>query len=364
MKKNFALLLLGLTIIPFASGCGETHFVKLTYGNKIPISREESERKVIRDFEITTSTFETMMNNEENFLLFTYYSFDDEVSCGCLSTSGSIMRQLSNKYNYKFYSLVTGNLEDNYLKEKLGFGKADTQHARITLFEGKNRRAAFSYDSKDDYPLYGDVDRFNQAILKYAKAPSLFYVDQDYLDTNVVGKENNESIVMYVWNSCDDCKFLLPNKVIPFIYKNEIKDIFVLDLDEVAHRDFSGEYAQILAKYYVSDRGETIYHKNFGYDRGFVPTTQYWKNGILTDATVYFNDDYALVPGSNDYEIIRSFYSQERASKLSYLDNVEVKVLQGKRFGNSSMEKTEIKNELIKMHDPLFNAFMNKYIKK
>jgi len=363
MNKILRTFFAGFASLISLAGCGNNNNngpIKLTYGSKIQIDTSVEEKEVIRSFKITSTDLDLMMQNNESFLLFTYSSFSDEEVCGCLLTSGSIIRQLTNKYNYRFYCLETYNLDEKYVKNTLGFDKSSIS-ARICIFQGKNRRAMFSYGSSQDTALFHNVDKFNEMIVKWARKPSLYYVNEQYIDTNVVGHPNTENIIMYVWNSCDDCKYLLPKKVIPYVYENKTKDILVYDLDKIAKTDFSGEYARILSKYYVSDRGETKYHSDFGYDRGFVPTTQYWKNGELKDVNVYFNDETELNASTNKLKITRSFFTQERVNKLSYLSNVENKVLLGKEFGYENMEYTEKQKELAKLHDPLFDAFVKTY---
>ena len=127
-------------------------------------------------------------------------------------------------------------------------------------------------------------------------------------------------------------------------------------------KDDTETYNTFRASHYMSN----AINKEFGYDRGFVPTIHYYEKGELKDATVYFNDAVEKVNGQ--YVVTRSFYSEERKAHLGYLNGIETPVLEGlilqdkdvDVYGNGAVYVWKHESAH-KYHKPLFDAFMKKY---
>ena len=86
---------------------------------------------------------------------------------------------------------------------------------------------------------------------------------------------------------------------------------------------------------------------------------QYFKDGVLTDAMVYFNDTIS------ESKITNSYYSEERKDNLHYLDKLERKVLTG-----ITLKEDEIKNgywisQTVQnsYYQPFLEAFLDTYLR-
>ena len=116
-------------------------------------------------------------------------------------------------------------------------------------------------------------------------------------------------------------------------YFKKIKEptdkIYVFDMDPIRKED-KEKYQQFKDDHFLSNKNNT----DFGYNTGYVPTFQYYKDGALYDMAVYFNDEVT------DGLITTSYYDEERLSHIHYADKLTKKVLTGTRLEESEISSS------------------------
>ena len=216
--------------------------------------------------------------------------------------------------------------------------------------------------------MFEKLETLRSAVKRIARDPNLIYIDQKYLDNALFTNPVEKAVVEYVWRTCPDCNDCLPNVILPYSYDNDFStEIWIIDLDIEGLLRVNGEkdktnenYKNFLRDHHMSD----VADKKFGYDRGFVPTTQVWEKGVLKDATCYFNDEVSI-NDAGEYYVSRSFYSEARVANLSYTD----KVVEGKVLTEADVTVGEDesiswnKDSAREIHKPLLEAFLDKYAK-
>ena len=171
-------------------------------------------------------------------------------------------------------------------------------------------------------------------------------------------------------SGCNDCKYVLPNVIIPYINQREhvsrirvidLQDLYDLSKKESATDEEKKLYQNTKDACHLSETGSNTY----GYQQGVVPTIQYYEKGSLVDASVYFND---VVSKKDDesYYISDSFYSEERLTSLKYILEREKAVLKGMSLDKDDVVDTGDyifwrQEKAAQYHTPLFTAFLDCY---
>ena len=200
----------------------------------------------------------------------------------------------------------------------------------------------------------------------------MYYVDQAYID-NKLSEKKDDLAVLYVRQGCSDCQYVLPKVIIPYINEHELgKQILIYDLqkeyelskNENATEEEKAIYQGIKDKYGLSASSNEI----FGYQKGVVPTLQFYEKGELKDATIYFND---VVSQKEDgsFFLSDSYYSSERLNSLSYLKGYDFPtVLKDMVINSESVLQTKTgafywsQEEAAKYHTPILRAFLDYYM--
>lgn len=354
MKK----LLFLLPILTLASvglnACNKDKRARLTYGTLVEDTAEE----------IVYHTLETKIDHKESFLIAVY---QDGLPCGCWSTFKEILNQYVDEYDTKMYYIARSQFSD----DAKTFGLTllnDVSDPTFVLFKEGKKVNEYIY-GKDTKPMFQSITGLRKAVKKIAKDPQYFYVDQEYLD-NALFTEKKEVVIHYIWHFCQDCNDCFPEVMIPYGNKHDFsRKVWIIDLaipglliDPVTNKinkNYQG-YLDFLSEHKMSYSEE---NEPFGYDRGFVPTTQIWKNGELKDMNVYFNDGIELVDG--EYVVTRSYYSKERVEHLGY----KAEVLEGKVLPEEQVKVSEgnsiswIADYARLYHKPILESFLDKYVK-
>ena len=221
--------------------------------------------------------------------------------------------------------------------------------------------------------MFQTLSGLRKVVKKIAKDPQYFYVDQEYLD-NALFTIKEDVVVHYIWYFCPDCNDCFPEVLLPYSKANNLsKKIWIMDLaiegllfDHGAFNKNSPGYIEFLHDHKMSSYEG---NEEFGYDRGFVPTTQYWHNGELVDMNVYFNDEVTK-NDEGQFVLSRSYYSEERVQHLGYTNEVlQGKTLPEEQVNVSVNSETGVESYSWKMdyarlyHKPILEAFLNKYVK-
>lgn len=359
MKKK-ALLISLLPILLLASCKWDYHdvYAPLTYGTQIEVTVDTLP-------ELTSDELYAKVEKNECFILAVHqgeYSAD----CLCWSTFKTVITNFMNS-SHEIVYIFNAQEQTNDLKD-LEIKKFKESTPMLYVFYGSQKIASYSYNKAKDKSIFNDTTGVSmyKALNKVAKAPQLFYVDKKTLDQKI--EESETMTVLFIRNACEDCKYVLPNVIIPYINEQFLKkQIYLFDLQEYFDKQSipevsSAPYDGIKSHYGLSETGNASY----GYGSGVVPTIQHYNNGVLSDASVYFNDEIAQKEDGS-YYISESYYSDERLTSLKYLDKVENKVLKGMALPNDEVLQTESGRLFWKQekaafyHTPLLKAFLNKY---
>ncbi|MCR5185091.1 MAG: hypothetical protein K6C32_03310 [Bacilli bacterium] len=346
MKKTFALLFALTTVVPSMVGCTSNSKMKLTYGRYLPEDYSGNGALFIDYADLSMRMSKDGKYLNENFLL----TIAPTNGCGCWAEFQPILKSFVQKTNYNVYQIKITAFDE--AETKFGLNMKQGHVAFAIINHGKIVKQYLSS------PIFDYEESLEKEVNKYVTKPDLYFVD--YTDINNYISSKGETVVEYIWNSCSDCQYSNPQTLWPYVEKHTLKNkIYVVDLESI--RTDSEVYKQYLLDHKLSLEGD----ENYGYDRGFVPTIQHFTNGVLDDASVYFNDALSMVDGK--VKVTRSFYSEVRKEKLHYLNGVEVTVLEGLEVkedeyveynGNYYWNKANANV----YHKPLLEAFLNTYV--
>ena len=299
MKKHFLKAFL-LTYIFALTGCfTSASKAKLTFGNYISDD----------PFEITYSQAITKMEAKESMLVATYYA--SLGSCGCQTTFYEVLKEFIHETNYNVY--LFNSQEINESKDKYGFINVGYSSPILYIINKGKITNTFSYTQKANEKIFVNKDELTKKVDKYFTKPNYYYVDDEYLNENLSSKDKVGLCI--IRNSCSDCKYLIPNFMIPFVQKHDFQtEVWVFDIDSYYE---TPQYKAIKDKYQLSEEANNI----LGYSQGVVPTTQYYENGKLISANVYLNDKVELDNESGKYKVSQTYYTSERVKVLPYLDD-------------------------------------------
>lgn len=359
MKKLLFLLpILAIASIGI-SGCQEKkELPRITYGTLVNENAEE----------ITYEDLTAKIARQETMIVATYLGVSSG-QCGCWIAFKGVLDEYVKEYKTRVYYIDRFSFpedEDNFgitLNTKV-------TDPSVVFFKNGKKANQYLY-SNDTKPMFEKMSGFRKAVEKFARDPQLMFVDQEYLDNALFTEKNDKVVVYYLWNTCPDCNDCLPYVLDPYQNNNKFSSqIWCIDLaikglllDNDGKQDKTQPgYIKFLKDHHMSADGDAT----FGYDRGFVPTFQIWEKGELKDMSVYFNDSVEKV--GEEYQITRSFYSEERIANLKYTNTV----LQETIIPNEDMNFVEWNGSTFamwkteaarKLHQPLLEAFLDMYVK-
>ena len=340
MKKQFLMSFLTSYIVCL-SGCGlMTKTTRLTFGSYLSDG----------PYEISYSQVIEKMDNRESMLVASY--FGSIGSCECQTIFNDVLKDFIKETNYNVYlfnSREMNESQDSYNLINPGYSSP------ILYIINKGKvSTTFRYSQKANEKLFMNKSELIKKVNRLVERPCYFYVDDKYLDENL-SKQDKVGLCI-IRNSCSDCKYLIPNFMIPYTQNFYLDtEVWVLDIDKYKDTD---EYQSIKDKYQLSNSSNS----KFGYGDGVVPTTQYYENGSLVDATVYFNDKLQLDSTTGNYKIIETYYTAERIKNLSYLDDSYI-------LENKEIEKEEVMSNYwlplyaSNVHNKIIEKFYEKYFR-
>ena len=361
MKKNrLVLLLIPLAFSSLTSCSSSKGF--LTFGTYVNQSIESLET-------LSNSQLISKADSNETFLLAVYQGGYSE-DCKCWITFQNIITYYMNRYNERVY-VYDGQKQDDSLAH-LKIEKINDSSPSLYIFKGNDQIAKFSEMRSKDKGIFTDTtgEAMYKRVHKVVNRPKAYYVDDDYLKENL--SKSPKTILSFVRRDCGDCNYVIPNVIIPYINNNKLKsnlwifdlqDLFNLSKSETATKEEKEQYQTLKNSYGLSASGNAAY----GYQEGVVPTTHYYENGVLKDASVFFND--AVTQREDEsYYISDSYYSEERLSNLHYLKGVNFTTcLKNMELENTSVLYTQSgkpywsQSKASEYHTPLFKAFLDYY---
>ena len=360
MKNRFLLIHIVSLAFVALTGCADKK-ANLTYGTYIEQSLESLKP-------LETSELLNKVYSEETYILATYQKQYSE-ECLCWSTFQNVIVNYTNQYHEKVYIYNMDEYGDLQIGLKIEEYKDSTP--ALYIFKGKEQLAKFTYKDSKDKSIFSDIEAeaMYTRIHKVVNKPTLFEVNDEYLSDSI--SKSKEIVALFIRNSCPDCSYSLNNVIIPYINKTTInKEILVFDLENYFRQSVLSStksqdpYQSIKDKYGLSKIANDVY----GYGDGYVPTIQYYQDGILKDASVFFNDEVAQKEDGT-YCVSRSFYTSERLTSLSYCKKVETNVLEGLVISEKDIAKTTsgytywLQEKAAVYHTPLLEAFLDYYCK-
>lgn len=348
MKKSLLLLPITLLSITVLTGCGKpSGELKLTYGSLIDETYTD----------LTYANLESKIDQDENFFLVTYPGKDSTCSCW------RVFEMLINSYVKNNVEIIYGVDVYQIIGKSNTFNLSLSESSpSIALFKKGRLIEQIPYSVKSPQPFYKDYAELIRLIDEKTEEPDAIYVDQNIIDNAIADKE--DFVIMHTYSSCPDCSYCLPNVIAPYVVNNDLEeDIWIIDLNNI--KDDKTLWQQYKDNYGLS----ASTNNKFGYNLGYVPTAQAYKNGVLVSASVYFND--TVTYENNEYKILDSFYSEERIANLDYLNDFEgIKIIEGMTLSSDDVNvyndfqyvawKQDKANQY---HKPLLEAFLNYYTK-
>lgn len=342
MKNKLLCTLLLAPIVCAISGCSSNQNQPfLTYGMDNGTATHELINLTYGDLQIRMDENGELLN--ECFLLLVLPK-----SCTCRETSQATMRNYSKAYKTAVYVIENTEFK-NY--DSYGINTSSNNSLLYIIKEGKIIKD-FMYGSS---AMLKEVDYTHQQISKYVKSPkNYFYTTQEHLDAMISSKE--ELIVEYIWSFCGDCLYGNPHILWEFAKDKTFNNkVYVLDIGSLTF--YNGEfstsnevYTKFLHDHYLSEAASSEY----GYLTGKVPTIQYWNDGKLEDAAVIFNDVFQEKENGK-FEIINSFYTEERIPHLKYWNDT-LSPLVGKETNNNYNHA-----EMLADYKAIIEAFLTYY---
>lgn len=299
MKRHFLGAFFLAYLLPVVGCSGQTSKVGLTFGNFI--SSEP--------YQISYSKILDKMEDKENMIVASYYSSIG--SCECQTTFYEVLKDFINTTNYNVYLFDCDSIEGE--RDEFNFINPGYSSPILYIINKGKIKQTFKYTQKANEKIFSNVEELTKKITKYFDRPHYYYVDKTYIDNNL--SKQNKVGLCFVRESCPDCKYLIPNFMIPYANNHKLMtDIWVFDLDPYYNTD---AYQNLKDEYQLSESA----NPTFGYRQGVVPTTHYYENGKLISANVYFNDKVELDKESEKYTITETYYTEERVKNLSYIND-------------------------------------------
>ena len=227
MKNKVLLLITTALVFSSLTGCKkEVNKIHLTYGTKMQVKL--SNLKELTNDELLVKT----RDEKEVFLLATYqgeYSKD----CLCWATFKNVIVNYANKYNRIIYLYNAQNQDDSL--ENLKIEKLEQSTPYLYVFNGEEKLASFSYNNSKDRGMFEDIkgnmlkDKVDQVVDK----PLMYYIYPEEVQHNTI-KYHSSWIVLYIRRGCGDCKYVLPNIIIPYINSHNLDiGIQIVDLQDL-----------------------------------------------------------------------------------------------------------------------------------
>lgn len=356
MKKLLGLFALVPTLI--LASCGS---------NNLDSSKIALDTGNIYSKSITYSDFHEMDYDELEActidkLSFVLVTFNDR-TCGCWRDFNPLFVRFANEHHYQVKLFDIGLFEGH--SNKFGIYSVTNHMPGICFFRrGKLvRQSVYGKNAENNRKMFKEYKVFEQFMLENVYLPKLYYVDKETLDGKI--SSNNEFSLYVARTSCGDCGRIEKDYIHTWTDKNKnttLNDyLYIFDIQ--SYRSDMTLYQQIKDQYGLS----TVYNTDFGYDTGYVPTFQRWKNGEIIDMITVLND-------SVDSNLkVTSYFNQSRISKSPLLKDTGDEYLFDQKVVTeddvTSMEYegvtyTFLKQDVqFKWHQPIVELFFNEYVK-
>lgn len=328
-RKILSILLIGLLAL---SGCNSKE-------KTIDFCIGINENKII---ELTKdSLLGKMKVQKDSFVL----AVHDGNSCLCWQDFKDILRNYNGKRATNGNPLIPFFAFDCSIADEIeGIEKIETGYIDLYIFENGEIVEKRSGAATKDIPIFESLERFtNYMDKKIGLKPinNLYYTTSNFIIDKIIGNsDSGEAVVVVERSGCGDCSYCIPNVLIPYAKSHEFSiPVYVVDIEDF--RSDEDQYTSIKARLNLTEDSSI-----FGYKSGFVPTYQYYKDGVLTDAGVFANDEIEYTYG--EYLTVKDSYFDGTRS-LAYTEEI----LTNKTF--------DLDDSLKEKHAELLRLFLEYY---
>lgn len=268
------ILLSIMSLVTLLTGCKND-----SVSNKINFSIGD---KTITDFiDIQNDKIETMIEEKESFILYVH-SF----GCGSCADITPRVKAIIEDYGITIYRIQYWELADG------SPFKLSTGTPILGFYKNGVKLKIIGYSEKN-HEQFSSKENLLKLFEKYVIMPeNIYYISLEELKR--LKKEKQSFVILFSRAGCGDCAYLNQNFFKDYALKNRSKHIYLLECDAVGIRfNEQGEVDTELWNNF-KDEWELTEASNptHGYGVGYVPTFQYYENGVLTASDVYLNDTF------------------------------------------------------------------------
>lgn len=356
MKKSLALLTIISTLI--LAGCGGAK----TDASKIALDTGNIYSSTISysDFhELDYDELEALTIDKESFVLVTF----NDRNCGCWRDFCPLFVKFANEHKYQVKLFDVGLFSGH--SNKFGVYSVTNHMPGICFFRrGKLiRQTVYGKNAENNRKMFKDYKYFEPFMLDNVILPKQYYLEKEVLDEKIA---SNEEFSLYVARtSCGDCARIEKDYIHAWTDANKnvtlSQPLYIFDIQK--YRSDMTVYQEIKDTYGLSNAINT----DFGFDTGYVPTFQRWKNGNIVDMITALND-------SVDENLkVTSYFNSERITKSPLLRNSGDSYLYDQKVvTENEVNRIEYEGHVYIMlkqdvqfewHLPVVKLFFNTYIK-
>ena len=271
MLKRKLLIASLATLSALCVSCGSDSKKSYENDSRFMPQREESASLI----ELNYSEVEAKIIKKESFILYIKQA-------GCMSCKAfaPILESWINETKINVYSIERARIPND---SKLHFRFTPT----VQIFKDGEM-----IDSQDPVntktKMFNNITELKKYFNKYVIENNQLFISDATLDSMI---ENKETFLIYFsWKSCGDCQMMNKMFLDEYLYdtKDKNQTLYVIEVDPWRSQktDNPEVWENFTSKYHLSK----VSDDEFGYRTGVVPTIQYYVNGELNDAVVYFND--------------------------------------------------------------------------
>ncbi len=319
--------------------------------------------------EINYGTLDTLVTNKFSFILVQY------PDCACASWDmfeAGILNKYIKETGLKIYKIIYTEFDD--VDDKFGLTLKEESQT-LSIFD----KGVKKYEETDvDSDIFLNYENFKTWIETLVKTPTVIEINEEILTTMYSGYDDFN--IYFSRSGCPDCNIMERLALKNYWYNNEVNGVlYYIDLDvEGIRLDAEGNvdnasYTAFKDKFGLSVNSNPI----LGYGSGYVPTIQHISPrgsfdmlNNVKDMFVYGND--TIAKEGEKYIVKTSYFTEERKLYTNYEENVELNVLQGMEVSKNEITEYPLDDGSIyyywsgvhynKYYEPLFNAFMDKYL--
>ncbi len=319
------LFLISLFCVLVISGCG---------CDKDKASLQVGDMNATSYKTITMMELNTKIEDGDSFVLYVY-----STTCGGCDLFKPIIENVIVDRHLIVYAIEYNNISNDHELSGLKYTPS------LVVYDEGDLLIKVDPDSNAKY--FENYDGFKSFLDKYTYMPTMYYINLEQLNNKINNKES--FIIYYSRNDCSDCSYVDKHYLQDFLEDNyNNKSFYVIETNVEGIRLKDGvvndeQWNKFKKDYGLSKEGNSTH----GYGVGYVPTFQYYSEGVLSKAAIYFNDDMEFTQnpdGSYNVKINGSYYS----------DNPYI---------GQTMPYSEYHDKLDDFYEEKLDAFFDEYLR-